>query len=86
MLFNNQVIPYGTDGETTYYGRNGSGRQTGIEISADEVHVDTVLLMPVNSKNKVANCAITIPVESINSVIAALRSFETLVRERNTKK
>jgi hypothetical protein len=55
--------------ETSYIGRNGEGRQTGIGITG---HGDVITMEPINSKNNVANCMINIPYGDINNVLDAL--------------
>ncbi len=55
----------------TYIGRNGSGKQVGIEV-LPIAHSDHVTLCPVNGKG-IANCMLEIPTEDIPELISALQ-------------
>jgi hypothetical protein len=61
------------DKEVIYVGRNGSGRQSGLEV---ELLGDRVILEPVNSKGKTANCTIAVPVCNLGEVITALQQLK----------
>ena len=56
--------------ETYYIGRNGKRKQRGLGFTHDG---DSLLLEPVNSKNYIGACAITIPYEDIPKLMAVLR-------------
>ena len=52
-----------------FFGRNGTGLCTGIEI----FHNDGVVsLQPITSKNQVARCEITVPVSALSRLTRAL--------------
>ena len=52
-----------------FFGRNGTGRCTGIEI----FHNDGVVsLQPITSKNQVGRCEITVPVSVLPGLTRAL--------------
>ena len=57
---------------TFYIGRNGSGKQIGLGIIDTD---ETVMIGPINSKNRIANCAVNIPLEDIPRVIETLKLF-----------
>ena len=58
--------------EVNYTGRNGTGRQKGLEI---ELFQSLVIFEPVNSKGKVANCRIEVPAEDLDQVIKSLQEL-----------
>lgn len=69
------TIQYDPSNKLSYVGRNGVGKQVGIEILAcgEPCHSQVVVLSPINSKNMVANCSIDLPVDKIPDVIQELK-------------
>jgi len=60
--------------QATYYiGRNGTGTQQGIALR--EISGGIVMLWPVNSKDKLANCHINIPKAHIMAFIGELQKY-----------
>jgi len=61
----------------SYLGRNGTGKQTGIEILpiGDPSSNQVVTLSPVNSNGNIANCMIDIPVNDIPDVVRQLNKI-----------
>ena len=60
----------------TFVGRNGTGMCRGIEVlDLTDKNPPKVMIAPINSKGKVANCNIDIPVEDIPALIAALSDY-----------
>lgn len=61
---------------TSYIGRNGHGKQIGLEVlPIGETTPDQIItLSPINSKGNVANCSLDIPRADIPAFIAALQS------------
>ena len=57
---------------TFYIGRNGSGKQVGLGMTNTG---ETVMMEPINSKNRLAHCAINIPLDDIPKVIENLKLF-----------
>lgn len=55
--------------EVQYTGRNGTGRQKGIDV---ELFKSVVFVRPVNSKGDTANCEIQVPVEDLDELILGL--------------
>ncbi len=73
---------------TTYVGRNGVSKCTGIEVSKNP-SLEFVALRPINSKNTTGNCNITIPVENVPALIEALQELiagQRTQREENIKR
>ena len=68
------------DEEAVYVGRNGTGRQSGLEV---ELVGDRVVLEPVNSKGNTANCQIAVPVCNLGDVIAALQQLKAEYERKN---
>lgn len=67
---------------TTYIGRNGTGKCIGLDITerikakGDGVGVT---IAPINSKGKVANCNIDIPIQDIEAFVAELIKIAGIV-------
>ena len=56
------------DLNTTYVGRNGTGKCIGIEIfDLSDNKCSRVMVAPINSQKKVANCNFEIPIEDIEA-------------------
>ena len=73
---------------TTYTGRNGTGKCIGLNLTTrikTTGDVVCVTIAPVNSKELVANCNIDIPVNDIDSVIAALNEVKKTVHTHRMK-
>lgn len=60
---------------TSYIGRNGHGKQIGIELLAigEAKPGQIITLSPINSKGNVANCSMDIPVADIPAFVAELQ-------------
>lgn len=61
---------------TSYMGRNGIGKQIGIEILpvGPPAPEQIITLSPVNSKGNIANCSIDIPVADIPEFVEQLHN------------
>lgn len=64
----------------SYIGRNGFGKQTGIEIQSNQAAnpIQVVTLSPINSKGNVARCMIDLPVDSIPAFVKELKRIYKL--------
>ena len=51
---------------SSYMGRNGSGKCMGVEIAHTPRHYITI--QPINSKDRIASCCIQIPLTRVNKV------------------
>lgn len=60
---------------TQYLGRNGIGKCTGIELLDARPLYHEVWISPINSKDNVARCQISVPVEDIPEIIKALQEM-----------
>lgn len=70
----NMIITFKNKRVVSYIGRNGFGKQIGLEVlGMSNTKEAKVSLSPVNSKGDIANCIIDIPVADIPAVIKALR-------------
>ena len=58
--------------ETTYFGRNGMGRQIGIGLTMD---ANCLLIEPINSKDHLAHCQIRVPYADITNLIYELNKM-----------
>jgi len=58
--------------QCTYIGRNGNGKQNGIEVHLSVDEGQRVVLHPINSKGPSDSCRLEIPKEDIPKLIDAL--------------
>lgn len=73
---------------TTFVGRNGVGKCSGIEVSKNP-SLEFVVLRPLTSKNVTGNCNIVIPIENVPAFIEALKAMnesERSQREEDIKR
>ena len=66
------ILTYKNGRIVNYIGRNGMGKQVGIEVLSDTT---LVTLCPVNTKG-VANCMLEIPIDDLPELIAALQAVK----------
>ena len=69
------IITFKNKRVVSYQGRNGTGKQIGIEvlpIGTPNLN-QVVTLSPINSKGNVANCMIDIPMADIPEFVKALQ-------------
>jgi len=55
----------------SYEGRNGNGRQTGIEVQA---LIDRIALRPINRSGPTDSCRIEIPKDAVKELIQTLQT------------
>ena len=67
-------VIYFLEKETTYTGRNGTGRMIGMEI-LENAAGDSISLTPINTKG-LANCQLNIPKEALGDMIESLRKIK----------
>jgi len=81
---NMTTILFAPSNKLSYIGRNGLGKQVGIEILAcgDSVPSQIVTMSPINGKNMVANCSIDLPVENIPDFIKALQEIHAKANKK----
>ncbi len=60
--------------QTDYRGRNGWGKQTGIEVRKTMLS-NTIVINPTNTMGATDACVIEIPRESLQAVVNALTHF-----------
>jgi hypothetical protein len=61
------------DNDKPYYlGRNGEGQAKGVELTNYNNAFSMVHIEPVNSKGNTARCVITVPLNKVDELIAAL--------------
>jgi len=59
---------------TTYLGRNGNGKVTGISVSKMQIGgTELIEICPINSKGNIAQCYIQFPAQDIKEIIKALQ-------------
>lgn len=59
--------------QTTFTGRNGTFKQTGLALTIERKGEDSVItLEPITSRKVLGNCSVSIPYGSINEVMDAL--------------
>lgn len=61
------------DKKYRYYGRNGGGNCTGINVIG---HTNHIALYPMNSRGFTSNCMIPIPKEEIDNLIESLQKLK----------
>lgn len=67
-----KIIPF--DRTTDYRGRNGSAKQTGIEVMTinQGEEPDYIVISPVNSRGPSDACSMRIPIEHVTALANAL--------------
>ncbi len=60
-----------------FLGRNGDGKCAGFHAEPQwSAHGDVVTIAPITSKGEVARCNMQIPIEALDDVIEALKTFK----------
>jgi hypothetical protein len=65
------------DKQTSFLGRNGTGKCIGVELFRASPESQTISIMPVTSKNETGRCKIIIPVAAVPEIIVALKSLHS---------
>lgn len=63
------------DNDNPYFlGRNGEGQSHGVEVTNYDNGFRLVHIEPITSKGKVARCVVTVPLDKVDDLIAALKA------------
>lgn len=74
-----QMVMMWVDNENPYYlGRNGEGQMQGVQVSNYDNDFSMLHIEPINSKGQVARCVMTVPLDKVDELVAALLSLRGL--------